>query len=207
MVLVGSEKPSVHMRCAVATELLDELSAVPLAFFHASSTVTFLTKIESSRSSTPGLAVKLRGQISRTDRCMQQLSQQNSGPGLSSIGRTLLSNNADLSILRSPEQPVPTDIARGHQESFDSIGNIDTNLDLWSQNQVPAVASQPPSYLSPSRPERCSAPSTLHNTQSQETDIPFSNAFDFMQPDSSQAALNNGSMPTTNRYVLPSNLI
>ncbi|VUC30167.1 unnamed protein product [Clonostachys rosea] len=40
MVLVGSEKPSVHLHCAIATELLDELGAIPMGFFHATSTVT-----------------------------------------------------------------------------------------------------------------------------------------------------------------------
>ena len=40
MHLVGTEKSSVHMRCAIVSELLDELSTVPLAFFHASSAVS-----------------------------------------------------------------------------------------------------------------------------------------------------------------------
>ena len=71
MALVGSEKPSVQMCSAIATELLDELSDIPLAFLHASSSWTcfqtkniphvlaeFLIKIESSRLSGPGLAVE-----------------------------------------------------------------------------------------------------------------------------------------------------
>ncbi|KAJ5627469.1 hypothetical protein N7528_004896 [Penicillium herquei] len=38
MHLVGTEQPSMHLRCAIASELLDELSAVPLEFFHSLST-------------------------------------------------------------------------------------------------------------------------------------------------------------------------
>ncbi|CAK7200422.1 hypothetical protein SEUCBS139899_003117 [Sporothrix eucalyptigena] len=37
MLLVGTGASSVHQRCAIAGELLDELSNVPLAFFHATS--------------------------------------------------------------------------------------------------------------------------------------------------------------------------
>ncbi|KAK6066825.1 C6 transcription factor [Seiridium cupressi] len=40
MLLVGSGAPNVHLRCAIASELLDELSTIPVAFFHASSTVS-----------------------------------------------------------------------------------------------------------------------------------------------------------------------
>lgn len=40
MLLVGTGKPNIHHRCAVASELLDELSTIPIAFFHASSTVS-----------------------------------------------------------------------------------------------------------------------------------------------------------------------
>lgn len=40
MLLIGTGKPNVHRRCAVASELLDELSTIPIAFFHASSTVS-----------------------------------------------------------------------------------------------------------------------------------------------------------------------
>lgn len=38
MLLVGAENPNVHIRCAIASELLDELGAVPVSFFNASST-------------------------------------------------------------------------------------------------------------------------------------------------------------------------
>ncbi|ETS84443.1 hypothetical protein PFICI_02468 [Pestalotiopsis fici W106-1] len=38
MLLVGAENPNVHLRCAIASELLDELGAVPVGFFNASST-------------------------------------------------------------------------------------------------------------------------------------------------------------------------
>lgn len=85
MALVGSEKPSVQMCSAIATELLDELSAIPLASLHASSTWTclqtknillalaeFLIKIESSRLSVPGLTVELWDQTSRIDQGMQK---------------------------------------------------------------------------------------------------------------------------------------
>ncbi|CAK7215053.1 hypothetical protein SCUCBS95973_002345 [Sporothrix curviconia] len=37
MLLVGTGEASVHQRCAIAGELLDELSGVPLAYFHATS--------------------------------------------------------------------------------------------------------------------------------------------------------------------------
>ncbi|OAA65651.1 Transcription factor [Niveomyces insectorum RCEF 264] len=37
MLLVGNGESSVHQRCAIAGELLNELSSVPLAFFHATS--------------------------------------------------------------------------------------------------------------------------------------------------------------------------
>lgn len=40
MLLVGTGKLKLHLRCAIASELLDELSTIPLAFFHASSTVS-----------------------------------------------------------------------------------------------------------------------------------------------------------------------
>ncbi|KAK9776278.1 putative Zn(2)-C6 fungal-type domain-containing protein [Seiridium cardinale] len=40
MLLVGTGAPNVHLRCAIASELLDELSTIPVAFFHASSTVS-----------------------------------------------------------------------------------------------------------------------------------------------------------------------
>ncbi|KAH6658750.1 hypothetical protein BKA67DRAFT_514639 [Truncatella angustata] len=40
MLLVGTGKPNLHLRCAIASELLDELSTIPIAFFHASSTVS-----------------------------------------------------------------------------------------------------------------------------------------------------------------------
>ncbi|ETS76811.1 hypothetical protein PFICI_12198 [Pestalotiopsis fici W106-1] len=40
MLLVGINKPSVHLRCAIASELLDELSSIPMAFFNASSIVS-----------------------------------------------------------------------------------------------------------------------------------------------------------------------
>ncbi|OJJ38305.1 hypothetical protein ASPWEDRAFT_168219 [Aspergillus wentii DTO 134E9] len=153
MILVGCEKPSVHARCAIATELLDELSTIPLAFFHASSTVTlhhlaqvghmlagviqrpvsawtylqvrnillvlaeFLTKIESTRLSAPGLAIKLRGQISRIDQCMQQISQ-NPEPGLLSIGQTLLSDSQLFPDRVRPQQPQSTDPTVGNPFEF-----------------------------------------------------------------------------------------
>ncbi|KAK6076204.1 C6 transcription factor [Seiridium cupressi] len=40
MLLVGTGAPNVHLRCAIASELLDELSTIPVVFFHASSTVS-----------------------------------------------------------------------------------------------------------------------------------------------------------------------
>lgn len=40
MLLVGTGTPNVHLRCAIASELLDQLSTIPIAFFHASSTVS-----------------------------------------------------------------------------------------------------------------------------------------------------------------------
>lgn len=36
----AEDGPSVHLHCAIATELLDEISMIPLAFFYASSIVT-----------------------------------------------------------------------------------------------------------------------------------------------------------------------
>lgn len=38
MLLVGNEKPNLPLRCAIASELLDELETVPLGFFNVSST-------------------------------------------------------------------------------------------------------------------------------------------------------------------------
>lgn len=40
MLLVGSEKPGVHQRCAIASELLDELGKIPLGLFRATSTTS-----------------------------------------------------------------------------------------------------------------------------------------------------------------------
>ncbi|KAF3025090.1 hypothetical protein E8E14_014555 [Neopestalotiopsis sp. 37M] len=40
MLLVGTGTPNIHLRCAIASELLDQLSTIPIAFFHASSTVS-----------------------------------------------------------------------------------------------------------------------------------------------------------------------
>ncbi|VUC26863.1 unnamed protein product [Clonostachys rosea] len=38
MQLIGPERSSVHQRCAIVSELLDELSTIPVAYFHASNT-------------------------------------------------------------------------------------------------------------------------------------------------------------------------
>lgn len=62
----------------------------------------FLARIESSRSSPPGIAAKLRDQISRIDQCMQQLSQRNTETGLFSIGQTLLSAGSNSLHAHSP---------------------------------------------------------------------------------------------------------
>ena len=51
----------------------------------------FLEKIESTRVSTPGLAGKLRAQIARIDRLMQQTSEQSQDSGMISMGRSLIS--------------------------------------------------------------------------------------------------------------------
>ncbi|RSM10348.1 hypothetical protein CDV31_007224 [Fusarium ambrosium] len=40
MVLVSSGKPNIHLRCAAASELLDELSTIPIEFFYAMNTVS-----------------------------------------------------------------------------------------------------------------------------------------------------------------------
>lgn len=50
MLLVSGEKSSVHLRCAIASELLDELSGIPIDFFHASSTVTVSHHCSNGRS-------------------------------------------------------------------------------------------------------------------------------------------------------------
>ena len=147
MLLVEAEKTSVHLRCAILIELLDELSTIPVAFFHASNTISvwsvqplandiryllaflwlhhlahvghllgsvvqtplsawtylqvrnillvladFFEKIESTGTSSPGLATKIKAQITRIDECMRKESQQIREPGLPSMGLSLLSN-------------------------------------------------------------------------------------------------------------------
>jgi hypothetical protein len=40
MLVAGVDNASVHVRCAIAGELLDELSTIPTSYIHASSTTT-----------------------------------------------------------------------------------------------------------------------------------------------------------------------
>lgn len=40
MLLAGTEKPNVHLRCAIASELLDELENVPPEFSNSLSTAS-----------------------------------------------------------------------------------------------------------------------------------------------------------------------
>ncbi|KAJ0120018.1 hypothetical protein J7T55_000871 [Diaporthe amygdali] len=126
MLLVGTEGPSVHMRCAIASELLDELSSIPMSLFHASSTLRhlaqighilgggiqdtlpiwtflqirnilivladFLEEVESTRMTSPGLAVKLRAKIDRISDCIERVSQNAEETNPRSMARSLLVN-------------------------------------------------------------------------------------------------------------------
>ncbi|CAK7224238.1 hypothetical protein SEUCBS140593_005507 [Sporothrix eucalyptigena] len=40
LLLAGAEASSIHQRCAIAAELLDDLSAIPIAFLHSINTVS-----------------------------------------------------------------------------------------------------------------------------------------------------------------------
>ncbi|KAJ9256875.1 hypothetical protein C8Q69DRAFT_499124 [Paecilomyces variotii] len=177
MLIVESEQPSINRCCDIASDLLDELSVVPLEFFQTVSTSSlhhlshvgqllsstirkplsawryiqvhnilllladFLEKIESSRLPSAGLAIKLRTQISAMDSYMQQVSQKNQGPGLLSIGQTLLLGAPDASAaegIRLPSTTSPSrsvDSARDLQEPRDSP-NVSSRLD-----QVPRLVT------------------------------------------------------------------
>ncbi|KAL3292127.1 nuclear protein [Colletotrichum asianum] len=234
MVLVGSEKPSVHLHCAIATELLDEISMIPLAFFHASSTVTlhnlaqvghmlagviqqpvsawtylhvrnillvlaeFLERVETTRSSSPGLAAKLRVQMRRIDKCMQQLSQRNPEGGLSMIGRTLLSERSNVLQMDLP----------------DNVDSPTSNLHLTS------ISEERPETLSPGRVDGSFLQNlqTPFNQQSEPlsysmgqtlTDMPeapLTNGFDLLASSLAMNPQHDLSLLNTAQYTLPNDL-
>ncbi|GAD97197.1 hypothetical protein CNBD2850 [Paecilomyces variotii No. 5] len=239
MVLVGHEKPSIHLRCAIATELLDELSTIPLAFFHASSSVTlhhlaqvghmlaaviqnpisawtylqvrnillvlaeFLTKLESTRVSGPVLAMKLRGQISRIDKCMQQMSQHDTEPGLLSIGQTLLSNWPNGNSFKLSSNP--------NEHSGPSNSNVINENQLAQISQSQSLRDNHRSSFSQQQ-HQIQRPEELQNRSSSiRSDIltsapepVLSNLFEFPQTPSTQLPL--GQSNTPNQYSLPNDL-
>ncbi|KAJ5621818.1 hypothetical protein N7528_005050 [Penicillium herquei] len=246
MVLVGGEKPNVHMRCAIVTELLDELSAIPLAFFHSSSTVTlhhlaqvghmlagviqhpvsawtyiqvrnillvlaeFLTKIESNRLSSPGLAVKLRAQISRIDQCMEQMSQQNNDSGLLSIGQTLLSDWPSTVSLRSSKAPEHNSIQNHTQgNSAGPVpGGSNTNTALNNHRTHTLQDTQYQHQQTPTQQP------SLANTFFPDTSDFFlgniGNLLESPQPNpsfsSAHVPLNDPGIQSTSQYLLPNDL-
>ena len=168
MLLVGAEaNPSVHLRCAIASELLDELGAVPPGWLNAASTgslhhiahvghvlgstisdraplsswsylqvrnillvlADFLEKLEASRGPAPAatpaspFGEKVRAQIRRIDRCMQQARQARAqlkpgAPGFVPLGQGVLTRRNS-----PPPGAMNDDSDRGNNNNNDNNSN------------------------------------------------------------------------------------
>lgn len=91
-----------------------------------------LERVEATRSSSPGLAAKLRVQMRRIDKCMQQLSQRNPEGGLSMIGRTLISERFGILQMNLTDSLEVSTAKRNVVFDGPTSGRHDGNsLDKW----------------------------------------------------------------------------
>lgn len=160
----------------------------------------FLAQVESTRSSTPTLAAKLRDQISRIDKYMQQRSQCNTMLGLFSIGQSLLSNQPNIFT----NSPFQFDVSSCSAQPYRTTTDVHIPQ---TQTQSPVsrnVAMQPQVSDGNANPNESHAiPLSESQLPPNPSDMPPMNGFDVMLEGSS---LQNMSGTNSTHFSLPSDL-